>query len=871
MKLAYFSPLGPQRSGISDYSEELLPHLAEGSEITLFVDGFQPTNRELTSSFEVCDYRRQRSLLRDLGRFDAVVYHMGNDHRYHAGILDAMQRRKGIVVFHDFALQDFYLGLARERRDLRIYLDEVGLCHGARAREEAAQALARGGSPAILSQPIEFPLNSSIAKAAEGIIVHSEWSRSRLARIAPGVPVARIAMPVKFTEVGPRQKASNGEIKIASFGLITPGKGIERALCALSELKDTRQFHYSLVGEANVFFDVLEIIRRYRIEDRVEITGHISLKEFKRRIDETDIALNLRERNVGETSASLVRLMAAGVCSVVADVGWYSELPNDCVVKIPLETYTDKLLLAYLSRLMEDEALRKQIGENARDYARAEHTVERGAAAYLDFIAAVIDGRGRRQLLTEVSDEVALLGVKSSDETLLRSVSEEFANIAPEKLSAIDSRSSFRENIPLKLNAVSPGVNPRTHQRIPGRAPKAQVIDYRRAAIEYLSKLSEERRHHLRTKPFYNLAHKPAKYKKDGMDEDMHRHFCDFANIAFTLDLPPGSRILDVGCGSGWLSEYFARLGYVVKGIDISPDLIEMSRERVARVPYGADHETPLLCTFEVHDVELAPLDEKFDAVICYDSLHHLDDEYAVVNNIAAMLSPGGVFFILEGERPPTGSASEAELCEVMREFGTLESPFDYGHLRQVLEDNGFFIIGDYVSVNGLFERETIENDLLPLKSVPTDYHYLVCKKVIDGAPAATVSDSRRPGILRARISLSQPAPTRVSPGQTINLELEIENAGDTLWLAGREARTGVVMPALRIIDGAGILIRETHGEPPLSRAVAPGETVRLRLEPAAPQRPGKYTLKFDLVDEQVCWFEAVGSAPLTFAFEVVQ
>jgi SAM-dependent methyltransferase len=94
------------------------------------------------------------------------------------------------------------------------------------------------------------------------------------------------------------------------------------------------------------------------------------------------------------------------------------------------------------------------------------------------------------------------------------------------------------------------------------------------------------------------------------MDEDMHRHFCDFANMAVTLLLPAGSRILDVGCGSGWLSEYFARLGYVVKGIDISPDLIQMSRERVSVMPYGADHETPLRCSFEVHDIELAPLSE---------------------------------------------------------------------------------------------------------------------------------------------------------------------------------------------------------------------------------------------------------------------
>src|SRR6267143_5475152 len=149
MKLAYFSPLGPQRSGISDYSEELLPHLAAAAEITLFVDGFHPVNRELTARFEVCDYRRQRSSLRRLEQFDAVVYHMGNDHRYHAGILDAMQQRSGVVVFHDFALQDFFLGLARERDDLRIYIDEVAACHDDAVRREATETLARGGTPAI--------------------------------------------------------------------------------------------------------------------------------------------------------------------------------------------------------------------------------------------------------------------------------------------------------------------------------------------------------------------------------------------------------------------------------------------------------------------------------------------------------------------------------------------------------------------------------------------------------------------------------------------------------------------------------------------------------------------------------------------------
>jgi 2-polyprenyl-3-methyl-5-hydroxy-6-metoxy-1,4-benzoquinol methylase/glycosyltransferase involved in cell wall biosynthesis len=863
MRLAYFSPLTPQRSGISDYSEELLPHLARGAELTLFVDGFQPMNRELTSRFEVLDYRRQRSHLKKLDGFDAVIYHMGNDHRYHAGILDAMSCRPGIVVLHDFALQDFYLGLSRERRDVRIYLDEVERCHGKVARAEAAESLTRGATPAIVERPVQFPLNCGIANSAEGIIVHSEWSQQRLATIAPGIPLAHIPMPIRFAPETNRIPSADAEIRIASFGLITPGKGIEHALRALSRLQHSHSFRYSLVGETNSFFDVRELIARYQMTDRVEITGHLSLDEFKHRISETDIALNLRERTVGETSASLCRLMAAGVCSLVADVGWYAELPNDAVIKVQLDQYTDKLLAAYLARLIEDDALRKQIGENAKRFARTEHNLDRGAKSYLGFIAEVIGGRTRREFINGVKNELALLGVHAADETVMRSVAGEIATLLPP---ANGSGRASADVSPASGNGAKPA------PQLSGRTPKVEGIDYKRAAREYLSKLSEERQHHLRTKPFYNLANKPAKYKTAGMDEDTHRHFCDFANIARLLALSPGSRILDVGCGSGWLSEYFARLGYEVKGIDISPDLVEMSRERVARVPYGADHETPLKCTFAVHDVEGGSLAEKFDAIICYDSLHHFEDEHAVITNIAAMLDVGGVLFILEGERPSAGSASEEELRSVMNQFRTLESPFNYGYLRQLLEENGFAVLGDYVSVNGLFDRESINEDQLPLRTLDTDYHYLSCKKVIAGAHASTVPDSREPGVLRAQIALQSKKPiSLVEPATRFEVALQITNLGDTVWLAGAEPRTGIVMPAVRVIDESGLIISELHGEPALPNAVAPGETIRLKIEQAAPSRPGSYVMKIDLVAEHVCWFEQKGSEPLLIPFEVAE
>ncbi|HEY8223714.1 MAG TPA: methyltransferase domain-containing protein, partial [Pyrinomonadaceae bacterium] len=515
--------------------------------------------------------------------------------------------------------------------------------------------------------------------------------------------------------------------------------------------------------------------------------------------------------------------------------------------------------------------------------AITEHAIERVAGEYVDFVERVLASRTRRNLIAGVARELSVLGIQQNDENnFTRGVAMDVAAISHFKVNRRAAGLDFVPNaagideqnghpqahsaISSKSESISPQVQ---IDRDPGRLPKLEGVDYKRAAEEYLGRLSEERRHHLRTKPFYNLRHKPTKYKNEGMDEDMHRHFCDFANIAVRLALPAGSRILDVGCGSGWLSEYFARLGYEVKGIDISPALIDMSRERVDGVPYGVDHETPLRCTFEIHDVEAAPLAEKFDAIVCYDSLHHFEDERSVIRNLAQMLPIGGQLFILEGRRPAAGSVSETELLEVMREFQTLESPFDDEYLRALLDENGFAIVGDYVSVNGLFEREMLEGQRLPLDTISTDYYYLNCQKVCAGRGASTVPDSRAPGILSARLSLKDPINNRVAPGSTMILPISVENMGDTLWLTSDTSRAGVVVPAVRVFDDSGALVNEFHGEPPLPRAIAPGQTVEISIEYQTPQRAGDYKIIIDLVDQNICWFEQKGSQPLIIEFEV--
>ncbi len=192
MKLAYFSPLSPQRSGISVYSEALLPHLAVGAEIDLFVDGFKPAHKPLRQAHRWFDYQNTPAVLQRLRDYDAVLYHMGNDHRYHAGIYQTACAFPGIVVLHDYDLHTFFRGLANASRNMHLYHDELAACADATPHTAAEPTAALNATQPDALQP---PLNCRIARNAEALIVPSAWSRARLARIAPAVPSAHINQP----------------------------------------------------------------------------------------------------------------------------------------------------------------------------------------------------------------------------------------------------------------------------------------------------------------------------------------------------------------------------------------------------------------------------------------------------------------------------------------------------------------------------------------------------------------------------------------------------------------------------------------------------------------------------------------------------
>ena len=89
VKVALFSPMPPERSGIADYTALLLPALRDRCDVVPVRHGSKRPPRGT----------------------DLAVYHVGNDPEAHGWIVDALRRTPGVVVLHDFVLHHLVAGL----------------------------------------------------------------------------------------------------------------------------------------------------------------------------------------------------------------------------------------------------------------------------------------------------------------------------------------------------------------------------------------------------------------------------------------------------------------------------------------------------------------------------------------------------------------------------------------------------------------------------------------------------------------------------------------------------------------------------------------------------------------------------------------
>jgi ubiquinone/menaquinone biosynthesis C-methylase UbiE len=121
---------------------------------------------------------------------------------------------------------------------------------------------------------------------------------------------------------------------------------------------------------------------------------------------------------------------------------------------------------------------------------------------------------------------------------------------------------------------------------------------------------------------------------EDGWDHNSHYH-------RFLLKQLPKrvENALDIGCGTGTFSRQLAKHSRNVTGLDLSPEMIRVARER--STTYSG-------IRYEVADVMTYPMSENhFDCIASIGTLHHLPFE-AILSRIRQALKPGGVLLVLD-------------------------------------------------------------------------------------------------------------------------------------------------------------------------------------------------------------------------------
>jgi glycosyltransferase involved in cell wall biosynthesis len=286
-------------------------------------------------------------------------------------------------VLHDFVLHHLVAGLTIGRRDGHAYLDAMEREGGVVGRLLGHGVLDKRIPPLWESRPDDFHLAGEVLGLATGLVVHSHHVEERARAAGFEEPIWRIphpAWPVPAT----RPAELDGAPLLGCFGNVNASKRIPQLLEAFARLRrDHPGARLLLVGATSPGFDLDRRLQRLGLSgDGIVRMPYVEEERLWSLIAACDACVNLRAPTMGETSGSVVRQLSLGKPVVVSDVGWFSELPNDVALKVPVDEHEVETLHAALELLASQEEARRAMGEAASDLARREHDLAHVADLY---------------------------------------------------------------------------------------------------------------------------------------------------------------------------------------------------------------------------------------------------------------------------------------------------------------------------------------------------------------------------------------------------------------------------------------------------------------------------------------------------------
>lgn len=438
-RIAFVSPMPPERTGVADYAVRVLPTLLPYFDIDLIVD---QRHVELPPELSALAWHDPAWLHSHGSEYAHIIYQFGNS-PFHSYMLPLLAAHPGVVVLHDFYLSSM---LSHEQM--------TGAMPGAWSRALFDSHGYKSWQMSLSAESWEtakqdYPSNLEILQNASHVIVHSEYAR-RLARQWYGpeaggdwsmAPLPR-ALPAVHDRAAARAALGirQDAFVVCNFGFVAPTKHCLELLqgWVSAGLHRDSQCELVFVGDnhgGDYGREMVQAIRAAGAGDRIRISGWISDAAYFQYLQAADVGVQLRTGSRGETSGTVLDCMIYGLPTVINANGSMAEFPHDAVLMLP-DQFTNDELAAALAHLRHDAPARHALGAAALALMKVRNSPERCGTMYKDALALAAERRlaGRHRLYNQL---LAVPGPDTGDLELhqyARSIARAFDPLLPRQL-----------------------------------------------------------------------------------------------------------------------------------------------------------------------------------------------------------------------------------------------------------------------------------------------------------------------------------------------------------------------------------------------------------------------------------------------------
>jgi glycosyltransferase involved in cell wall biosynthesis len=356
--VGFFSPLPPARTGVADYSAELLRAL-------------QPLGSVKVNARDA----------------DVSLYHLGNN-RLHREIYGHALKTPGVAVLHDAVLHHFFLGGENEQE----YVAEFVYNYGHWSEDLARELWRRRSRSAADPEYFRYPMLKRVAERSSAVIVHNPRAAELVQEHVRGATVHEIphlfALPAELPSGSEviRWRAGQGvaphTFLAGVFGHLRESKRLMVLLRAFQRARRSADMMLLIAGDF-VSSDLARSMEPLlRNEPGILRIGYLDERDFWTCASAVDACINLRYPAAGETSGIAIRLMGLGKTVLVSDGAETSRFPESACVRVDPGQAEEEMLVEYLVWLARHPDDSRAIGQRAAAHIRQHHAPARVAQLY---------------------------------------------------------------------------------------------------------------------------------------------------------------------------------------------------------------------------------------------------------------------------------------------------------------------------------------------------------------------------------------------------------------------------------------------------------------------------------------------------------